>query len=76
MLSAGRDRKAVRMDAITADMLGSTWDFYLKKGLIISVTISLPASCPTFIKRTLNIVISNPLHNFNIPSSLIMVEKA
>lgn len=76
ILSAGRDKKAVITDAITADILGSIWDFYLNTGLIISVTISFPASWPILINKTLNIVISSPLHNFNIPSSLTILENA
>ncbi len=76
MLSAGKDKNAVITDAMIADMFGRVCDFYLNNGFIISVTISLPASCPTFMSSTLNIVISSPLHNFNIPYYLTIVENA
>jgi hypothetical protein len=76
MLSAGKDRNAVVTDANNAEIFGSNCDFYLNKGRISYVIISLPASWPTLIKRTRNIVISMPRHSFNKPYSLTIVAKA
>jgi hypothetical protein len=67
ILSAGKDIKAVVIDDRIAEIFRIYAEFDAKNGLISSIIIYVPASCPTFISSTLSMVISMPRHNFANP---------
>jgi hypothetical protein len=76
MLSAGSDIKDVNTEASVADKLSLNILEMLKYFYISSEIIYFDASCPMFIRITLNIVILIPVHSAKTPSSDMILLKA